>query len=96
MKERYRTYDGSLDLDIALLEQKQDASEEDSSVAVIPIWKVESANWLSLILIKRSLSYTIRGCLHDNKSPKDFLDAIWEKSKESNKTNLLEWLGVKL
>lgn len=64
---------GLMDNDFALLEPKPTTSEESSSPAVISKYdKWESANNMSLMLIKRSTSDSIRGSILDRGNAKDF------------------------
>lgn len=44
-------------------------------------------------LIKRSLWYTIGGIILDKRSAKDFLDAIREKFKESDKADIVKLMS---
>lgn len=82
-----------MDIDIAILEPKPATPEEGSSATVISKFeKWERANRLSLMLIKRFMSDTIQDNIHDQGNAKDFMSAIGEKFKESDKaetTNLM-------
>lgn len=84
---------GLMDIDIAILEPKPATPEEGSSATVISKFeKWERANRLSLMLIKRFMSDTIRDNIHDQGNAKDFMSAIGAKFKESDKaetTNLM-------
>lgn len=62
-----------MDLDIVLLELKSYAPEEDNRTTVIAkSEKWGRSNWLSVMIIKRSISYTIRDSISDNGNATDF------------------------
>lgn len=67
---------GLMDLGIILLKPKPDAPTESSIAYIITKFeKLKRKIWLSLMLIKRSASVTIRGSILEQRSAKNFLDA---------------------
>ena len=90
---------GLMDLDIAI---REDSPPEPAADATVDVkGKYErwlKANRIALLVIKRSMSDTVRGGIPDSKNAKEFLTSIHEKFKESDKAetgNLMNDLMTK-
>ncbi|XP_050113886.1 uncharacterized protein LOC126592203 [Malus sylvestris] len=90
---------GLMDLDIATRENPSPEPAKDDTANVKARYeKWQKANRISLLVIKRSMSDTIRGGIPESESAKEFLASIDEKFKESDKAetgNLMNELITK-
>nr|XP_009804664.1 PREDICTED: uncharacterized protein LOC104249858 [Nicotiana sylvestris] len=80
---------GLMDLDFTLIEQKPAESTTTRTAdekAKYEKWM--KANKLSLMIMKRSIFYHIKGAIKDNGNAKDFLSATRQKFLESDKAEI--------
>lgn len=80
------------DLDTCLLETGPSASDDDL-FAKVRVDKWERSNRISLMIIKRNIFKSILDGFSATKSAKEFLEAIRQKFKESNKAETYNLLG---
>nr|XP_017179049.2 uncharacterized protein LOC108169707 [Malus domestica] len=75
-----------MDLDIAIREDSPPEPAADATVDVKAKHKMWlKANRIALLVIKKSMSDTVRGGIPDSKNAKEYLPSIHEKFKESDK-----------
>lgn len=80
---------GLMDLDLALREDEPAALTNESSDAQRRQHeKWHKANRMSLLIMKRAMTETVRGGIPSNDKAKAFLEAVGEKFKESKKAEI--------
>ncbi|KAM2147950.1 hypothetical protein ACFX1Q_004634 [Malus domestica] len=90
---------GLMDLDVAIREDSPPEPAADATVDVKAKYeRWLKANRITLLVIKKSMSDTVRGGIPDSKNAKEYLASIHEKFKESDKaetSNLMNDLMTK-
>ncbi|XP_019261993.1 PREDICTED: uncharacterized protein LOC109239856 [Nicotiana attenuata] len=79
---------GLMDLDFAFEQKPAEPTTTSTADEKAKYEKWMKANKLSLTIMKRSISYHIKGAIKDNGNAKDFLSAIGQKFLESDKAEI--------
>ncbi|CAL9012470.1 unnamed protein product, partial [Prunus brigantina] len=88
---------GLLDHDIALREEKPVLTDESTAEQRLKLERWEKANRICLLIMKKSMTEAIYGGIPDSENAKEYLKAVAEKFKESDKAetgNLMNRLAT--
>ncbi|CAL9021267.1 unnamed protein product [Prunus brigantina] len=88
---------GLLDHDVALREEKPVLTDESTAEQRLKLERWEKANRICLLIMKKSMTEAIYGGIPDSENAKEYLKAVAEKFKESDKAetgNLMNRLAT--